>query len=320
MEDLASSDDDECADLDEWGWDPTVDQFLLEIVEEAPRQGPFIDFAWVSCQFLQVLEPSDNDVEAAMERFSPAALEERLAFLLQSVHETDVINEASVEPTSSCLHLPRSQSDNTCSAGSSTSDLGSVPSAINTFNPGGPPKRDRILEAMQNFLFEQPCPEKDASVAIVDSSHHEAILAAPSETASTRPYTERTEELSLSQSPSEPVSPTGLAMSLTAIEPSTATPASASAPVSPLREVTMDGEDKEQVGSAPFARRLCARGVGSSSGGSDALRRCLDELRWHGEALRRCAAGEDAAELVAEATNRRKLLLWSIGLGPDALR
>lgn len=75
----------------------------------------------------------------------------------------------------------------------------------------------------------------------------------------------------------------------------------------------------ESAGAAP--QRAVAQASSVSGGGKSeniALRRCLDELLWHGEALHRCASGEDAAAICVEAAVRRKSLLWFLGAGSDS--
>eukprot|EP00929_Paragymnodinium_shiwhaense_P040908 TRINITY_DN21288_c0_g1_i4.p2 TRINITY_DN21288_c0_g1~~TRINITY_DN21288_c0_g1_i4.p2 ORF type:complete len:151 (+),score=31.71 TRINITY_DN21288_c0_g1_i4:252-704(+) len=67
-------------------------------------------------------------------------------------------------------------------------------------------------------------------------------------------------------------------------------------------------------GSACPEHTSMALASGSPPSTNEALRRCLEALRWHGEALRRCAAGEDAALLCEEAADRRRELFWSLGL------
>merc|ERR1712113_993882 len=77
----------------------------------------------------------------------------------------------------------------------------------------------------------------------------------------------------------------------------------------PLLDVETEGPAME-----PTLKHETTHCGGSSN---EALRRCLEELRWHGEALRRCSQGESASELCCEGIARRKALLWNLGVGPD---
>ncbi|CAK0791890.1 unnamed protein product, partial [Prorocentrum cordatum] len=92
--------------MDEWGWDPMVDEFLEALVAEAPRRGrggpaggggasaggavfaggggAAVDWTWVACRFLETLEPDEDffdQAAAAFERFSPGELQARWDYL-----------------------------------------------------------------------------------------------------------------------------------------------------------------------------------------------------------------------------------------------
>merc|ERR1719215_763445 len=89
--------------LDEWGWDPSVDAFLEEMVAEAPRlPNGLIDFSWVSCMFLEMLAPEEDQVAAALEKFSAASLQERFLYLRGSsaAAPDELENEEAPEPSS----------------------------------------------------------------------------------------------------------------------------------------------------------------------------------------------------------------------------
>ncbi|CAJ1420957.1 unnamed protein product [Effrenium voratum] len=75
-----ADDDEEPCMLDEFGWDPMVDEYLEALVDEASSQAE-IDWAWVSHQFLDTLEPTPEQIEAALQRFCPDSLQQRWLYL-----------------------------------------------------------------------------------------------------------------------------------------------------------------------------------------------------------------------------------------------
>lgn len=289
----ASEEETETGDcsLDEWGWDSSVDQFLLEIVEEAPRRGSYVDFAWVSVQFLDVLEPGDGQIDEALVRFSPAALEERWNYLTWQIQKeaSKAGSEAATAPGLEESECPQARL----------------------------PERDRVLDAMQKFFFGRPSPGKDPAApgALV---LHEACVAAeapidpPSLGASTRARVQgacvaaaAAASRGLATAHDEPAAVCWVSAEQPrpeAVDEGAPALSSATAEVHSLAKT---------AGSSSAAGPDAAAGAGSSN---EALRRCLEELRWHGEALRLCSAGGDAAELCVEAAARRKALLWSLGV------
>jgi len=237
-EDVGPEEEDCESGLDEFGWDPMVDEYLEALVEEAQDESE-IDWAWISCQFLETLEPTQDQIHAALERFSPQSLQERWSYL----------QNRSVLATQE---------------------------AANSLNE---PARDRVLEAMQNFLFGLP--------SGMNPHRHETAEAKPHEVEES----EAPADLGLQQEAETD-----------------------SADAGDISNDTGRAEHEETV--ATFAagenpRRFCESDRAAK--GTDALRRCLEELRWHGEALRQCAAGANAQQLCAEASVRRKELLWSLG-------
>lgn len=271
---------DSSACLDEWGWDPSVDSLLEEVVADAPHlPNGQTDWSWVSYTFLEFLAPEEEQLEAALEKFSPAALQERFLYL-RSGRATprslgtgleDEEEEEEEEPSGSMASasttlapvidaFPASifSTDNEEAVASDEPQCSgnSYASAATPEDGSGAGKkdRDRVLDAMQSFLFGRPRPQ------------------------------------------AKPVP----------------TPASAAAPSKQAWVVSEDAT------SAAEAEEATALGVacGSEPCSNEALRCCLDELRWHGEALRLCAAGADATGLAGEAAGRRKALLYRLGFGP----
>lgn len=240
----------EDASLDEWGWDPMVDQFLLELISEAQDRDR-VDFGWVSQQFFEVLDPAENQVDAAADRFSPEALYQRWRYL------TD---PARSQPQEAPIQEEQEEADDVAAEEPEESPLvaleleGAVDAELehqelqHALDPEPAPKkgRDRVLDAMQSFLFGLPRGNKSSSAD---------AASAPSQPS----------ELSWEE---------------------------------PLRS----------AGPSAYA-----------SGSGEALRRCLEELRWHGDALRLCASGADAAALSREAAERRKALLWSLGIRTEGI-
>lgn len=311
--------DSEVSCLDEFGWDPSVDAFLLEAVEEAPRYNDRIDFAWVSCTFLDTLAPTEDQLPAALDFFSPAALQVRWLYLQQRTDSSsgegalgasdaacDVGASFSDSPDIACAaagsevaataagkhHEPLDSDNNVDIAGSgkfcsSSSSAGGV-AGSSLPRKRGLPGRDRVLGAMQDFLFGRPrgtSAEKEQDPSDPSSSTSPAGSASASFAASS---TWAQQQHTLEHAPAESLQ------------------VAAQAP----EEIT----GSEEAHLAPD--RAALEDDSACGCSNEALRCCLEELRWHGEALRRCATGEDAAALATEAASRRKALLWRLGLGP----
>lgn len=280
------SDSEAEATLDEWGWDPFVDEFLEGLVAEAPRRGASVDFEWVSARFLETFDPSEDQAAAAFERFCPEALQERWLYL-QSLEPPSAAAKATPDgeraPCSGAAGVvlgpgghacnvaappgpPSGQLQAGCSGSAeAVAAPGPVPAVSGCHEPAVPTGRDRVLVAMQSFLFGLPRPEQSPPEAL-------PCCAQPSTTASGRNAGTSTAGCG------------GAGSAATVAAPTAATSPAAKPP-------------------------LCG------AGSNEALRKCLEELRWHGEALRRCAAGEDATRLCGEAAERRRALLRGLGLG-----
>jgi len=306
--------------LDEFGWDPSVDAFLLEAVEEAPRYNDRIDFAWVSCTFLDTLAPTEDQLPQALEFFSPAALQVRWLYLQQAT-QADPSMHTQAEPSS--VEGAVEASDAACDTDASFSDAPGTATAAagcelaattagshqgpldadcgvdvagsgkgsSSSSAGGvagsslPPGRDRVLGAMQDFLFGRPrgtTAGKEQGPAVPRSSTSPAGIASVSAADSSGPAN------TLEDASRE-------ALQVAA----------------PSQEAVAGSQE-----TGPAADRTALEDDSSCGCSNEALRCCLEELRWHGEALRRCAGGEDAASLATEAASRRKALLWRLGLGP----
>jgi len=334
-----------CVDsLDEWGWDPWVDEFLLEVVGEAPRRGTAIDFTWVSQQFMETLEPSEEQWESAAERFAPGALQERWLFLVhqqyQDLQRQDALGQQEQLPVrdlqgqlraqqkqqreeqrgvassqerapageneshpkaihtdaavlaSSSSIIDHSESMNAASSSSDTTLIFAScqpsppsrktvePLTDEDLDPAAPrQKKDRVLDAMQRFFMGRPSPGKNpvASPATAPATPPVAQLATP------------------------PATPPAAAKHSTLADGTSASAKSGNVGQSKATDASEAAED-----SSPFDATLTSGTAG------EALRRCLDELRWHGEALRLASTGEDAAALNTEAAERRRTLLFSL--------
>ncbi|CAK9113227.1 unnamed protein product [Durusdinium trenchii] len=217
----------DCSELDEFGWDPMVDDYLESLVEEADHtEEGKVDWGLISLQFLDTLDPTQDQMEAALERFSPESLRERWWYLR------------------SRLAMPHQKA---------------------TSSVAQEPARDRVLEAMQNFLFGLPKPRMN-------------------------PESRET-----------------------ALEPGAEAEQAFAVPTGPGEAAPPHASDAEDIYAKQSIKEPAGAGEHSAYGTDAALRRCLEELRWHGEALCQCAAGANAQELCAEASARRKELFWSLG-------
>lgn len=157
------------------------------------------------------------------------------------------------------------------------------------------PPRDRVLVAMQRFFNGRPTPEREP-------------LA-------------RAEDYEAAETPEGQADTVAAARGVADEAPTVFAAAHSLSGAAELPTVRLDGGVATELfqGSAissldASTGEAAAVSAHAEPGNSEALRRCLDELRWHGEALRRCAAGEDATGLCAEATRRRRELLWSLSL------
>lgn len=296
--------------LDEWGWDPFVDSFLRALVRKAPRGvfGTVPDFAWVSRRFLETLDPTEDQIVAALQRFNPSALEERWLYL-QQIPETDVFSEEDCseeeeedEGEASGLHTATQVSldEAVCSAGVAAEGSGAcaVPAGEAAAAPVPAPARGRVLDAMQSFLFGSTQPHVHAARG----------AALPAREAQGRCPDQRPLAMPLH------LHAEGGAAEMLSNDPG-GDAACSDGGLPPVAVAPCMGPETAPAAAQEDAITLLATAVAPARGGNrnEALRRCIDELRWHGEALRRCAEGEDAAELCAEAQARRKALLWSLG-------
>eukprot|EP00435_Cladocopium_sp_Y103_P044153 s805_g12.t1 len=242
--------------LDEFGWDPMVDDYLEALVEEAQDEESQVDWAWISCQFFETLEPTQDQIHAALERFSPGSLQERWSYL---------------------------QNKKTLAQVTTASE----------------PPRDRVLEAMQNFLFGLPTPN-------MNPERHKAMA----ETKHKEESEGRTSPGLQEETPQDPANVAGCRLQCCDEEPS------AGLVTDSIQDNVIDENcrvDHEATSALAGGSSQTMHGHRAAAKGTDALRRCLEELRWHGEALRQCAAGANAQQLCAEASVRRKELLWSLG-------
>lgn len=324
MDGSGSGDGDDASStcLDEHGWDPYVDSFLRNLVRQAPHTDfGVVDFVWVSSRFLETLEPDESQMVSALQRFNPSALEERWLFL-QQFPEDELVPDGFVEdefgdeeeeeeehegygaaaasdgrlpllagggerPTGSCSSsFLRGEEGGTAGATAAEeaqeSEAGRSEANEEGEEQPARPQRRRVLDAMQSFLFGRavPRPTGDEILAASPAVHF-------------------------------PIAGAAVAPGVAAQEEGP--------------DLGSDGELEAasaalelNLSSPPEAVLGAGGGEGRVNGsGNEALRRCLDELRWHGEALRRCATGEDATALCAEAAGRRKTLLWSLGVGPE---
>lgn len=274
--------------LDEFGWEPMVDEYLSELVEEAGSMSPEIDWAWVSYNFLQTLQPTEDQIEEAADRFSPGELCERWHYLQQLGQQEEraenfagaleaIDEDCETLAPEPCLETPTVESPRPPISAEKLSEV--------------PERRDRVLESMQSFLFGLPRP----------SQNPRPDLSKPCESSPCEPKPLETQEKAKAKEFEEwrdcPETQDSVFQE------------SASSRAQPSQDECHPKSPK--LGGAAIS-------VSSGSGSSDALRRCLEELRWHGEALQQCAAGADARDLSREAAGRRKELLWSLGLGLDA--
>ncbi|CAE8591176.1 unnamed protein product, partial [Polarella glacialis] len=215
---------------------------------------PVVDWSWISIQFLETFSPAEDQVEAAMERFSPRNLRERWLYLQNGCQSPVGAVERLEEPN--CKEAASSSGEGVAEPSSEASadeagPLGS-PSAV---GPQGCKGRDRVLDAMQNFLFGRPVPRKTPTLAVSEPTFAEVVVE--------------------------------------------------------------DAKEEELQEESSSLHRTTSAGSSAEGTSNAALRKCLEELRWHGEALRCCAAGADAWALCEEAAARRKALLWNLGVGPD---
>ncbi|CAL1132166.1 unnamed protein product [Cladocopium goreaui] len=144
------------------------------------------------------------------------------------------------------------------------------------------PPRDRVLEAMQNFLFGLPRPN-------MMPERHRAMAEAKHQEDSEETWQDSANAAGCKQQCCDE---------------------------GPSADAIVDensSADHQATSAFTGGSSQKMRGHGAAAKGTDALRRCLEELRWHGEALRQCAAGANAQQLCAEASVRRKELLWSLG-------
>eukprot|EP00929_Paragymnodinium_shiwhaense_P040907 TRINITY_DN21288_c0_g1_i3.p1 TRINITY_DN21288_c0_g1~~TRINITY_DN21288_c0_g1_i3.p1 ORF type:complete len:373 (+),score=75.09 TRINITY_DN21288_c0_g1_i3:54-1121(+) len=296
---------DDFDNLDEWGWDPMVDEFLLDTVEEALQYGPRVDFAWVAAQFLEVCAPDDSKVEEAMERFSPAALQDRWLYLVARNAQMVAVHEdrSQSEESASFSNVPKERvgrpaatggfpaaatgSRSSASASSAwhaapaaASVLTGAPEAaassldrptteaapadrlVDTYGKAGPPKRDRVLEAMQNFLWGQPNPSRNPGKPLPP-------------TAKAHPQEPDGRSMPVSDTPPGQGGLLSLAdtVDVSCHADSMAAAIAAGAALAPLSS-----------GSACPEHTSMALASGSPPSTNEALRRCLEALRWHGEA------------------------------------
>lgn len=297
-------------DLDDWGWDPSVDAFLEELVAEAPRCGAAVDFAWVSESFLEVLEPTPEQAAVALERFSPVALAKRWLYLQRvrtgrAAGQNDEISEhmtsvsvACESRASSALVAERNVGDSIAEANHGAGhaagadmqdkrlDVSQCESALST--APAPPGRDRVLDAMQSFLFgvprqsprmqgRRPAHDPLSEVSIMGSEKVEepSSLLGDEVEPGDGPGGEGTEEPVIDiSSVQQETSGVGL-----------------SGRNSPGNVAVVSGPPKFSPATMPT--------------NGEALRLCLEELQWHGEALNHCAGGSDAVALAREAKLRR---------------
>lgn len=304
--------------LDDWGWDPMVDAFLRECVHEAPRGDlGVVDFAWVSSHFLETLEPAEDQIMAALEKFNPSALEERWLYLQQVPEQQAIIQgvlqqELEIDGAA----LDEEQEDEPNNVG--PEEMLSQTAICNegSMQPSTAPSRVRILDAMQSFLFGRQL-------------RHSPVQHVPPQEAR---GTSKMAEGSASREAvggSSGLAGVGLGVPVDASDDTGCTAASSGRGISSPGEIAdktckVQGVGVPEICGADFSgaralhrmeREVELDALSSCSGGSnEALRCCLDELRWHGEALRRCADGEDAGKLNAEGAERRKALLWSLGV------
>eukprot|EP00933_Yihiella_yeosuensis_P061065 TRINITY_DN63894_c0_g1_i1.p1 TRINITY_DN63894_c0_g1~~TRINITY_DN63894_c0_g1_i1.p1 ORF type:complete len:410 (+),score=125.13 TRINITY_DN63894_c0_g1_i1:62-1291(+) len=394
--------EDDASGLDEHGWDSMVDEFLLSIVEEAREFSPRVDWAWVSCQFIETLQPDESQVEAALERFSPRALLERWIYLercrrdnlerspLQDSEGSEAnptedaeigqeieltqpeqhedscqqqclkqghITTNSATPTTATT--PSSHSNEEQQHQQHSHEEGeqqkqqqqmqmqmeqlqqkqqvqqeaqqhddqheqqlqqSTPSSASSSIPPGvavaeesaePARKDRVLEAMQSFLFGRPKPGK-----VPQSSLQSLPEAKPEETPLESDVAKHSNPSVADRATSDDERE----------EVAKETPEEVALTVEVLPQEQEDPDQDEVANdvSEPAGQRISpSNGIAGSSrtcsgSSNEALRKCLEELRWHGEALRRCALNaEEAAPLCVEAAERRKALLWQLGVGPE---
>jgi hypothetical protein len=262
--------------LDEYGWDPSVDAFLEEVVEEAPLlPNGHVDFSWVCSMFLETLSPDEDQVEAALERFSPSALQERHEYL-RSRHVA-ISSNTSERREAEQIVAERSRTpppSTSSSVGGYTSSVAVAEEPALQLESSGTsrPGRDRVLHSMHNFLYGRPRPEA--------------------------------QEMS-----PKPQQTPGTSSAATEVVQAVSTPAVCSKDVSETAKI-------QQAKVADTCAPASSEDLSVSACTNEALRCCLEELRWHGEALRRCADGAEASVLAIEAAERRKALLWRLGLGP----
>eukprot|EP00930_Biecheleria_cincta_P083396 TRINITY_DN72980_c0_g1_i1.p1 TRINITY_DN72980_c0_g1~~TRINITY_DN72980_c0_g1_i1.p1 ORF type:complete len:298 (-),score=63.13 TRINITY_DN72980_c0_g1_i1:44-937(-) len=272
--------------LDEFGWEPMVDEFLLELVEEAASYSPEIDWAWVSFRFLETLQPTQDQMERAVVRFSPGELCERWHYLQELGQQEERAEdfagplEAIDEDREVLAPEPRLES--------LTVESPQPPTSMENHS-GVPQRRDRVLESMQSFLFGLPRP----------SQNPQPVRSKPCESSPCKPEQLETQEKLKAEESEE------LQDSLEEHD-------------SALQESSSRAQPSQDDHPKSPKLGVAAASPNSGSGSADALRRCLEELRWHGEALQRCAAGADAGDLSREAAGRRKELLWSLGVGLNA--
>lgn len=306
-----------CAvDLDDWGWDPSVDAFLEELVEEAPRCGSAVDFAWVAESFLEVLEPTSDQAADALIRFSPMALAQRWLHLQrrQKCHaaaqkdeeaKTETFTVAAREAHASsalvgdhdtCDRAADSNVGAACPAGADLEvDGPQLPqfecsSVVSPSTSPDPPGRDRVLDAMQSFLF-----------------------GVPRQSPAFRPQGRRPVRDPLPKFPIDQAEAVKEPASFSVGEAEPGVGPCVEGTEEPVMGLPSGRQEDAEVGI--LERRLSGK-VAVASGStrllraktptnSEALRLCLEELHWHGEALNNCAGGGDAGTLAREARLRR---------------
>lgn len=268
--------------LDEFGWEPTVDEYLLELVEEARDISPEIDWAWVSYNFLETLQPTEDQFEQAVLRFSPGELCERWHYLQQIGQREEGAENFSVS-------LEAIDEDRETLAPEPCLETSTIecpqPPISEEKSSGVPKRRDRVLESMQSFLFGLPRPSQNPRPGLSKPCENSPCELKPLETQAKAKAEEREERRDCLE-----------------IQDSV------------LQEPSQDDCHRK----SPKLGVATASPNSGNGRPADALRRCLEELRWHGEALQQCAAGADAGDLSREAARRRKELLWSLGVGLDA--